>query len=107
MAGHRAHGRPLDEIAAKQTPAPGRKSGALRCAWFLADDQHGFAKVTSVYKTVKSYFSTARSHWIFTNAVACGRDAPRVSCPDEAYDPARQTTLSDGEVLADAKTSPR
>jgi hypothetical protein len=62
MARHRALGRPLDAIAAKQAPAPGRKSGALRYAWFLADDQHDFAKVTSGEETVKIYFSTARSN---------------------------------------------
>jgi len=75
MAGHRAHGRPLDAIAAKQAPAPGRKSGALRYAWFLTDDQHDFAKVTSVDETVKIFFSIGRSHWIFTGAFIDRRPA--------------------------------
>ena len=67
MAGHRAHGRPDETIAAKQAPATGRKSGSLPFAWFLADDQHDFAKVTSDEQTVKIFFSMAQSHWIFLN----------------------------------------
>jgi predicted outer membrane protein len=57
MAGNRAKADPLHVIAAKHAIATGRNSGSLRFAIVLADDQHDFAKVNSLIRSVKIFFS--------------------------------------------------
>ena len=66
MAGHRARDRPYGAIAAKQATATRRKSGALRFAWSLTDDQHDFGKVTSAKEFVKIFFSITESRSVFS-----------------------------------------